>query len=263
MDFLFRPALSFFEDVFPRYCVLCGTPMRTWLPGIRSGGSGSSEPAGGAALPVPLTREGIIPRNFPICPPCLHRLRPLGEPRCAQCGKTLISEQGLCMRCRGRSHSVDSVIPIFRYSGAAAALVGAYKTGKRKSLAPWFAAILAGELKSRWPDAIVVPVPPRPEKAEGRDWDQVEAIISRLSRSGVPVSRCLCRTASAQQKRLGRQDRELNSRLAYHVKTRHPVPLSAVIVDDVFTTGATVETCAALLKDSGTISVHALVLAAD
>lgn len=167
------------------------------------------------------------------------------------------------MRCRARTHDVDSVIPVFLYAGAVASLIGAYKTGKRTSLAPWFASILAGELAARWPGATIVPVPPRPEKAGGRDWDPVDAIVRHMASTGLSVARCLYRSPSAQQKSLKRQDRDQNSRLAYHLIEGATVPGTAVIVDDVFTTGSTIETCARLLKSSGSNAVHALVLAAD
>jgi predicted amidophosphoribosyltransferase len=91
----------------------------------------------------------------------------------------------------------------------------------------------------------------------------VESIVAPLSRAGFPVSRCLYRSASAQQKSLKREDRDRNSRSAYHLRPGVAAPDLAVVIDDVFTTWATVEACARILKSSGSRSVHALVLAAD
>ncbi len=138
-----------------------------------------------------------------------------------------------------------------------------YKSGERNSLASWLASLIVREAVERWPDRIFVPVPPRPEKTRGRGWDHVEAIRNHIGRSGLSTARCLVRSGSVQQKRLGREDRAKNAAKSYRVLRGVDVPEAVVLVDDVYTTGATLEACAAALKTAGTRVVSAIVLAVD
>jgi predicted amidophosphoribosyltransferase len=108
-----------------------------------------------------------------------------------------------------------------------------------------------------------VPVPPRPGKVRSLGWDQVEEIARVLERRGLRVSRPLVRGSSDEQKSLGRADRGLNAMKAYRLREGASSPASPLLVDDVATTCATLDACAAALKAGGARSVVALVLAAD
>jgi len=167
------------------------------------------------------------------------------------------------MRCRGVERSFDAAYPLFSYGGAFRTLISAYKKGGRRSLGGLFADMLAEEIEGRWPGRVVVPVPPRPGKIRTRGWDQVEEIARRLERLGFEVCRPLERRRSAEQKALGRGDRGANALAAYGLKTGAEVPESPVLVDDIITTCATLEACAAALRSGGAVSVVAVALAAD
>jgi ComF family protein len=185
--------------------------------------------------------------------------------RCSICGRPLISEVGTCFSCRGRTGACSEIFPIFAYRGGIASLIRAYKDGKRSSLAAFWAEWMEKELRSRWPERTVVPVPPRPEKLKARLWDQVEAIATCLEARGIPVARPLARASSSQQKRLSKQARSENALASYSLSpaARLPLPETIVLIDDVYTTGATVEACSRALLGGGALSVVALVLAAD
>jgi ComF family protein len=206
-------------------------------------------------------------QGAPLCPACVAALRPSRAERCLACGKPLISEEGLCMRCRGASWAFDSALPLFNYSGLPEALVGAYKFGGRLSLAPFIAGLMEEALRERWPGWALVPVPPRRDKIRKRGWDQVETIVRRLESRGFRAERLLERRPSEEQKHLGLEDRFANARSAYGLAKRGPrvgkVPARLVLVDDVFTTGATADACARALKNGGAEKVAVLAIAAD
>jgi competence protein ComFC len=222
--------------IAPRFCLLCGLPV---------------DPAEGP--------------DIPLCPTCAASLKPMEGERCSRCGRPLISETGTCFSCRGRDGACSEIFPVFAYRGGIASLIREYKEGRRASLAAFWTDWMEGELRSRWPDRTVVPVPPRPEKIKARLWDQVEAIASCLEARGIPVARPLARTSSSQQKRLSRQARSENALASYSLSpsANLPLPGRIVLIDDVYTTGATVEACSKALLGGGAISVVALVLAAD
>lgn len=233
------------EDLLPRDCVLCGSPRRTGMPD-------SSLLSARRFIPMP-----------PLCAACLRALVPIHGERCSRCGKLLISEFSLCMHCRRVDHAYDGVIPLFMYAGHAASLVAAYKAGRRRSLAPWLASLIEAEVLTRWPSAQIVPVPPRPVKAGGRDFDPIETLARQLTRRGIPVLRYLERTASQQQKHLDRDGRRLNAARSFHLRPGCRASGIAVLLDDVYTTGSTIDRCASLLKECGFSQVYAIVLAVD
>lgn len=168
------------------------------------------------------------------------------------------------MGCRKEHHDCEEIFPIYRYSGDIATLMAAYKLHGRKRLAHFWAARLAEAIGSRWPDRVIVPVPPRPEKLKDGGFDQVGALADLLESSGHPVARSLRRMpGSAQQKRLSREARAGNSRTAYALRRRAGVPDRILLLDDVCTTGATLDACAKILVGSGARAVSAIVLAAD
>ena len=165
--------------------------------------------------------------------------------------------------CEGTAWTCDSIFPLFSYEGRMRVLVSAYKKGRRRSLAPLFAEMMAKAIEERWPDRTVVPVPPRKGRARIRGWDQVEEIARFLERRGCAVTRPLERRRSDEQKSLGRGARSLNARKAYALKEGASSPELPLLIDDVVTTGATLDACARALKEGGARTVAALVLAAD
>jgi ComF family protein len=167
------------------------------------------------------------------------------------------------MRCRQKEWPFDGAISLFAYRDKAAALIGAYKFRNRFSLAAFFAEACADRLASTWPGLPLVPVPFRRKKIVEKGWDQVEAIARRLSGLGFEVLNLLERLPSGEQKRLGLDARLENARKAYRLKPGVIAPPACVLLDDVFTTGATAAACAEALKEGGASTVFFLALASD
>ena len=168
------------------------------------------------------------------------------------------------MRCRASEYSFDSAWPLFRYAGELRTLVLSYKSRGRRSLAPWFATMLAEALRDRYPGRLVVPVPPRPGKLRRKGWDQVEDIVRILERRfGVPVERALRRADGIEQKALDFAHRAENVRVRIGVRKGCRIPVDPILFDDVMTTGATLSECAAALKAAGAVRVDALAICAD
>jgi ComF family protein len=142
-------------------------------------------------------------------------------------------------------------------------LIAAYKFGGRRSLAPWLAARLGERIAERWPDRVVVPVPPRKTVVAERGWDHVELLARLLQASGFAVARPLFRAPSRQQKELGLAERRENAAKAYGLRPGLPVPESVVLIDDVFTSGSTADSCSRALKEGGAKAVAFVSIAAD
>jgi ComF family protein len=214
---------------------------------------------------------------LPLCRPCFQKrlAHPPGlAERCGKCGKVLVSESGLCMECRKKEapSSLAFCLPVFSYRLWMKDLIFAWKIRGLRILTPVFARlinqVIQDDLKT---DAVIVPVPPRPGKVRKKGWDQVEDLCRWLELAHCrPVLRLLRRRSAPEQKKLDRDAREANAGKSYYVPEgvrqkislgKIPLPAKVLLLDDVRTTGATLETCAAVLGALGVEDVRAVVLA--
>ena len=218
-------------------------------------------------------------QGYPICNQCLEErlLAPSSRltffadnaDRCVKCGRPLISAAELCTTCRekGVFTYIDRVLPLFPYVAESQSLLALWKSrgmrGLSWPLARCLASVLASILASSGP-VTLVPVPPRPNKIRSRGWDQVEELARLLDRHfGMSVSRCLMRRSSMEQKKLGKAARSLNIKGSIAVKDGVAVPEVAIVLDDLMTTGATLDACAEALKLAGCGKVYGLTLYFD
>jgi ComF family protein len=232
-----RQASRFLEEIlFPGRCLQCGE----WL------------------LPV---GDGAVP----LCNGCRDSLRTLGGSRCRRCGIELVSEKEICVRCRTTEYSFDSNLSLFSYSGAAKRLLASFKFEGRKRLASFFAERVAMVLAALDPaGSVVIPAPPRPGR---RSPDAVELVARMLEKiHGITVLHLLSRAGHVQQKTLDYEQRRANLKGNISMARRKMdgiLPRSVVLLDDVFTTGATLDACARVLRLAGCMEVTAVTLAME
>jgi ComF family protein len=208
------------------------------------------------------------PTRGPVCAACWASILPITPPVCDRCGDPLPTWReisvplGVCARCRRMRRSVDRSRAIGEYAGALRAIIHALKYEARRTLARRIgrlmrergAEMLAGA-------ACVIPVPLHGSRRRHRGFNQARDLARHL---GPPVIHALRRTrATATQTDLPAAQRHRNVRDAFAV-TRRGRPLAGrvvVLVDDVSTTGATLDACARALKAAGVAEVRALTAA--
>lgn len=208
------------------------------------------------------------PLDGPVCDRCWRSILPLTPPICDACGDPLPSWRlvslplARCPRCRRMRRQIDRARAIGEYEGALKAIVHALKYEGRRSLA----APLGALMRTRGADVLaaadcVVPVPLHGSRRRERGFNQAFDLARTL---GAPVVEALRRTrATATQTSLPAGQRHGNVRGAF-APTRAARALAGaivVLVDDVSTTGATLEACARTLKDAGVREVRALTAA--
>ena len=213
---------------------------------------------------------------YGLCRPCRESLAiPAAERgRCQVCGQPLISEQGTCLSCRnGPERSFDRLIALYPYMGKYKKILGEYKFKKRLCLGNFFVKkiwdgldlLLEKETKN---DFFLVPVPPRPGKIKHHGWDQIDylAKLPEINfKQKISLQCCLKRLPSVSQKKLNKENRQQNLKGKIIVKDNFTLPQqkTAIIFDDVYTTGATMDACAAALKTAGVERVLGVCLCYD
>lgn len=199
---------------------------------------------------------------LPLCRECRKKffsVASIDSGLCKICGKQLISENEICMECREEAllNSVDGAFPLFSYRLWNASLLRRWKLEGERVFSGFLAGLLderLAQLKKKFGDFAVVPVPPRPGKIRREGWDQIEELCTFLEyRYGWNVMRLLVRNTNVEQKTLDRRQRMKMIGKAYslNAKKASSVPETVCIVDDVLTTGSTAEACAQELKKYG------------
>ena len=204
--------------------------------------------------------------HYGLCDPCRKGIASFSGRRCSSCGKPLISERDTCLSCRNSGqNSYERLWVIFPYEGKYRSLLTAYKFGKNLSLANFFAEKILEVIQTNpeLKDAEIVPVPPRPGKIKESGWDQVDYLVKQLKNLNkeINVNRCLERRKSKVQKRLSRHERKEN--LKGRISLKKKPPEKVLILDDVITTGSTIEECSAVFKKGGAQKVYGLCLFYD
>jgi len=206
-----------------------------------------------------------LPREAgsPLCLACRLRLVPAEPPYCRRCAQP--ARDALCRRCQGPPEALSLLRPVFLYREAAVSLVHAFKyRGSRaaaRAAGGWMGTALSRFPELGRPDALV-PMPLHPLRRRERGYNQALLLAEGLSaRAGIAVRElALRRRDTRPQWALAARDRRRNVRGAFEARPE-AAGLRLLLVDDVCTTGASLEECAEALKDAGAAWVGALVLA--
>jgi ComF family protein len=203
------------------------------------------------------------PSGAPLCLECRTRLVPLSDPRCPRCGAPVVQRSSDCLECRGRALGFERAWSPFAYEGVARQIVAALKSRGALVLAGLIAAEIAARAPAGLVEGTLVPVPAHPQRRRRHGFNQAQAIAHALARrASVPVRDLLRRSGPVTpQVGLERRARLANARGSARVRRPSGAPRRAVLVDDVYTTGATLDACARALSEAGADLVVAVTFA--
>ena len=194
-----------------------------------------------------------------LCHSCSQQLK-LPPPRCYRCHR-LSPNNRTCEHCRSSSH-LYAVHTRTIYRGFAKDLVWRLKFTGAQSAAAEMAGLMM-QLSRTAAHGVLMPVPTATQRVRSRGYDQAVLLTKQLSRlTGLPWLHGVRRISQAHQVGAGRQQRLRQLQAAFVVSNPATVRGAHIIlVDDVVTTGATLEATAAALRSAGAQRVEAIVFA--
>ena len=194
-----------------------------------------------------------------VCPACLADLRLLRGPLCARCGAPTAWPVERCAECSGRRLSFTQARAAVAYDGSARTLVAAWKERGHRCLGPVFAG-LAAEVVPRPPVDLLTFVPGDSGRTLWRGQNSAETLACLLAAEwGLPIEQLLERRRRfPQQRGLSRPERRRNVREAFAAMS---APAAVALIDDVYTTGATVAAAATELRRAGARKVYVVTVA--
>jgi len=199
-----------------------------------------------------------------LCKSCLElilraRIHP---PFCQKCGRNLKRH-----RCKKNLKYIDGVYAIFNYTDKIKDLIETYKFKRYKRLSEFFVPFIVEHIEKFIPEFdVIIPVPLHPSRKRERGFNQIELILDGLhKRIDISYRKDILiriKPTKSQARIKNNEKRKDNVKDAFVVIKKEDIKNKRILlVDDVFTTGSTLEECAKALKEKGAFEVYALCIA--
>ncbi len=207
-----------------------------------------------------------------VCEECQRRLPYVRQPMCFHCGRPLQNEEEeYCASCRKRESDWTEGRALYTYTGPIRSSLHAVKYQNRREYLDFFARDMAEHLGRdirRWRPQAIVPVPMHPSAKRRRGYNQAEILAKRLSGElHIPVCAALRKVKkTADQKELDHRARRQNLKGAFAADPKYfcgedgLIGKRILLVDDVYTTGSTVQEAAGTLARAGAAEIYFAVL---
>lgn len=227
-----------------------------------------------------ILKEVLFPRRCPVCDKivvpwgnlccdrCQGRLEYIGAHYCMKCGKGLSKEEReFCRDCESRRHYFYRGRSLYRYESVAGALFRLKYQG-RQEYANFFAEELyrhlGSDIRAMKAD-VMLPVPLHKSRFRTRGYNQA-AVIGRALALRMQIPFCedmavRCKN-TIPQKQLSLSERQNNLKKAFKLSGNDVKSDTVIIVDDIYTTGSTVDALSEVLMEGGTKRVYVITLAA-
>lgn len=211
----------------------------------------------------PLCHQILKEQRALICGECAVNLQPIRQPYCGKCGRPVKEDEEYCGDCKIIRHRFEEGRGIFLYQGKMKESLLKYKYYGHREYSDFYAAAIcryAEKEIGRWKPDAVVPVPLNKKKEKARGFNQAAALAEKVGAYfGIPVLlELVCKTGQTKsQKKLGAYARRRNLQEAFDV-TQRVDGMNLLVVDDVYTTGSTIDAMASCLKKNGAKNVYFL-----
>lgn len=230
------------ELVFPSniYCISCGKPIDSEAP-------------------------------YSLCDTCLRELHWVDRWTCLTCGKPLTSNttELLCRDCAQGERQFNQAYTCVLYGTAEREIIHRFKYNEKTYYKESLAQLMQERLVHEpWKEDLILPVPMYKGKERRRGYNQATLLAKSLSKMrGNPYRTDLLirRRDSVPMSKLNAVERRENSKNLFQItpgKSKLLWEKTILLVDDIFTTGSTMEACSAVLKEAGAKEVYCITFAA-
>jgi len=206
-------------------------------------------------------------RTHLLCLSCAELLEPITETTCNRCGQPMATPTAkTCNQCRGKTLHFTTNYALFIYEGFIRDIILNIKFRNKKNHAKALGYIWADFLRGKNPfmeNAVLCPLPLHKKKQRERGFNQAEVLAAALGKGlNLPVEKALIRTVDTPpQAGLHPAARVENVADAFSVTSGYTVAgKHIIIVDDIYTTGASINECARVLQENGAAQVMCLTL---
>ena len=241
------------------------------------GGGRAADLVRRAAAAGPVLCDLLFPRTCFVCgrplapgklwhKECLGKIPMIRGPRCPKCGVPLAGGRTDCPECSGGERAFDGAYGAFPYEGPIREALLALKFRGRREYASPLGTLLAaagGPAAAVWQTDAVTFVPAHPQRIRARGYDQAELLAREYARrtGALPPIRLLVRKKDTRaMKSLGKEERSRDLADAFSCTGPAAEGRRILLIDDIYTTGATAEECAATLRKAGAAAVYVLAL---
>lgn len=211
----------------------------------------------------PVCNELVSQGEVSVCKRCESLLTYVEEPYCFKCGKSIEDEmEEYCNDCKDGRHFFDEGRSVLLYDEYMSKSMYRFKYNGKQEYARFYGKIiyerLAGKIKTWNPD-VIIPVPIHKSRLNKRGFNQADLIAKELSKyAKIPVDNHILKRKipTKVMKNLDAKERENNLKKAFIV-TENVVKLnSVVIIDDIYTTGSTVDAISRVLRNAGVSKIY-------
>ena len=215
----------------------------------------------------PVCDAVVAIRDRGICDTCMKNVKYVENPRCLKCGKTVSSKEvEFCEDCSKMPHIYKQGRALYDYKTVATAIYR-FKYGGRREYAKVFgeemAFYLGDYIRSLKPDALV-PVPMYHKKERQRGYNQSFLLAKALGRElNIPVyDKILKRVKNTKPLKLLNPEERLNNLKKAFILVENGVKLNTIIIiDDIYTTGSTIDTISKVFMEQGVENIYFVTLA--
>lgn len=211
--------------------------------------------------------DGIVKRKEGrICRKCLPKLTFLQEPWCLICGRTVAEGETICANCGGRQHVFTRGRALYEYGSAAPSLYRFKYQGRQEYAAAYgeqVAEQLGDFIRSVHPDCLI-PIPLHKSRYRSRGYNQSERLALEIGRQlQIPVNTKLLQRVkrTAPLKVLSPAERQNNLKNAFKLSENDVKLRITILIDDIYTTGATLDEAARTLRAAGVEKIYFIALA--
>lgn len=202
-----------------------------------------------------------------VCDACAKKIIYIQEPRCKKCGKPVrYEEQEYCQDCKTHAFSYEQGRSIWLHKDPVSRSIYQFKYHNRRIYGEFYAKefyrLYAKKIRE-WGIDIIVPVPLHRKRRRKRGYNQAEVLAKHLGKMiGIPVdTKAVVRKIYTKpQKELTHKDRRTNLRDAFVVRKEWKEPKNILLIDDIYTTGSTIDEVAKVFCEKGTSKVWFLTI---